>query len=413
MGSESPSRVLVIGAGVVGLSCAWSLQDYGVEVQLVDRKAPGAGSSWQNAGFVSPSLSVPLPEPSILRYGIRAVLSPGSPVKLALRPDRKLAEFMVRLARHCTHKSWAGAMAAYRPLNAGAVAAYEAQREGGVSFEMWTGDVLSCFEDEGAAALAHEIEMLVSSRQGTRLEVISGAEARELEPHLSPRIVVAVRIPGQHYLTPSRYVAALADSVRQRGGKILEDTPITSIERRGGVVVARGPQGEIDADAVVVANGAWASALVRPHGVRVPIHAGRGYSFTAPCRQPFRNPAHFPSSRVAVSPQGDRVRVSGIMEFASPETPLKPQRIETVLRSARRLLSGVDFEERRDDWVGSRPLSADGVPLVGPTRTEGVYLAGGHGMWGVTLGPVTGRLLAERVVTGSSPPELAPLDPTR
>lgn len=413
MSTESPSRVLVVGAGIVGMSCAWSLQEYGVEVQVADREAPGAGSSWQNAGFVSPGLSVPLPEPSILRYGLRAVLSPGSPVKLAFRPDRRLIEFMAQLVRHCTRKSWNAGMAAYRLMNAGAIAAYEAHQEGGVRFEMWTADVLSCFEEEGTAAMAHEIETLVSTRQGVRLEVITGAEAREREPHLSPDIAVAVRIPDQRYLTPSRYVTALADSVRQRGGKIIEHTDVESIERRGAVVVARSSQGELEADAVIVANGAWAGSLVRGHGVSVPIYAGRGYSFTAPCSEPFRGPAHFPSSRVAVSPQGERVRISGIMEFASPEMPLRRKRIETVLRSARRLLRGVNWEARADDWMGSRPLSGDGVPLVGATRTPGVYVAGGHGMWGVTLGPLTGRLLAERIVTGVLPAELELLDPTR
>lgn len=413
-GYRTPSRVLVIGAGMVGLSCAWSLQEHGIEVIVADRAQEGAGSSWQNAGYVAPAMTVPLPEPSILRYGVRAVLSPGSPVRLCAQPDVRLAQFMTGLVRHCTARSWQHAMSAYLPLNRRIFDAYDRQRDGGVAAELKRADVLAAFEHSGdAAGLLHELASVAGSGQRLAVELLTGDEARDLEPHLSGQVTLAVRIPGQRYLTPSGYVAALADAVRSRDGKILAQTPVTGVHADGGQVVARGPAGDLDADAVVLANGAWLSSLARPHGVRVQVYGGRGYSFTLPCPGSLSQPLYFPVARVAVTPQGDRVRVAGVMEFGPPDAAPRPARIRSMMRATRPLLDGVDWDARADDWMGVRPLSTDGMPLVGETRTPGVFVAGGHGMWGVTLGPLTGQLLAEHIATGTCPAELRPLDPRR
>ncbi|MFZ0173107.1 MAG: FAD-dependent oxidoreductase [Acidimicrobiales bacterium] len=411
---QAPSRVIVVGAGMVGLSCAWSLQDHGIEVCVLDRERAGAGSSWGNAGFVSPALAVPLPEPSILRYGVGAVLRPGSPVQLLLQTDPQLLKFMAGLVRHCTADAWRTAMLAYRPLNERVFDSYQRQRDAGVDAAVVEADVLSCFEHpHEATGLLYELEGIVGSGQPVSVELLTSDEAHDYEPHLSERVTLAVKIRGQRYLTPSVYVGALADHVRKRGGEILEQTVVTGVERRGGVLVVRSPVGDMEADAVVLASGAWLSALARPHGVRVPVYAGRGYSFSLPCAEPLKGPVHFPSTRVAATPQGDRVRLAGIMEFGSPDAAARPDRITSMVRSVRPLLDGVDWDRRADDWMGPRPLTTDGLPLVGESRTPGLFVAGGHGMWGVTMGPLTGWLLADRIATGVTPSELRPLDPCR
>lgn len=411
---RAPSRVLVIGSGIVGMSCAWALQDHGVEVCVVDRGHPGAGASWQNAGLVSPAMSVPLPEPSILRYGVRAVLSPRSPVAFVRSADPRMVRFMAAMVRSCTAAAWRRGMAAYRVLNEMAAESYERQRAGGVEVELIRGDVVSCFEHaRDSAGFLHEMDAIVAAGQATEVALLTGAEVRSSEPHVSDEVTMGVAVRGQQYLTPQRYVPALAKSVRDRGGKIVEDTAITSVERRHEVLVARGPQGELEADAVVVATGAWAADLLSGHGVRVPVYGGRGYSFTVAAPTPFATPIYFPVARVAVTPQGDRARFAGIMEFGAPDAPPHRARFGHMVRAIRHLLVDVDWSTMADQWMGPRPLSADGIPLVGATATPGLYVAGGHGMWGVTLGPLTGSLLARQITTGVVPPELVPLDPRR
>ena len=147
--------------------------------------------------------------------------------------------------------------------------------------------------------------------------------------------------------------------------------------------------------------------------MRVPVQAGRGYSFTVATDEPARHPVYLPHARLACTPYQGRFRIAGTMEFRGPDEPFQPGRIAAIVRQARRLLTGVDLEHRADEWVGSRPVTPDGLPLVGATRAPNVYVAGGHGMWGMVLGPVTGRLLAERIVTGETHPAIAPFDPLR
>lgn len=145
----------------------------------------------------------------------------------------------------------------------------------------------------------------------------------------------------------------------------------------------------------------------------MPVRAGRGYSFSVETDPPARHPIYLPTQRIACTPYQGRLRIAGTMEFRRPDEPLQPRRIASMVTQVRSLLTGVDLEQRHEEWVGSRPVTPDGLPLVGATRAPGVFVAGGHGMWGVVLGPATGRLLAEQIVTGRVDPVLAPFDPLR
>lgn len=406
--------VVVIGAGIVGLSCAWSLQEHGLSVQVLDRRGPAAGASAGNAGYVSPAHSVPLPEPRLLRYGLRAALDPRSPVAIPVRGSAERTKFLTSLLAHCTSSSWLRAMAAYRPLNEAAIAAYDAQHEGGVAAEALSADVISGFSDaRQATGLMEEFNGVVGVGQAVDIELLTGAQVRALEPHLSDDVRFGVLLRDQRYVTPLPYVQALAESVRARGGEIVEDVEIDHISRRQGLLVASSPGRQFEADAVIIANGAWLTRLAAPHGVTVPVYAGRGYSFTLGTDTPLAHPVHFPATRLALTPAGDRIRVVGVMEFAEPDAPLANARIKNMVRALKPLVDDVDWSSQSNDWVGPRPLTPDGMPLIGQTATPGVYVAGGHGMWGMTLGPVTGRFLAEAIATGRTPEEIAPFSPLR
>jgi len=143
------------------------------------------------------------------------------------------------------------------------------------------------------------------------------------------------------------------------------------------------------------------------------VQSGRGYSFSVPVEAMPSGPLYFPAQRVACTPLGNRLRIAGMMEFRRPDEPLDPRRIAAIIDAVRPFLSGVDLDDRQDEWVGSRPCTADGLPLLGRTSSPRVFVCGGHGMWGIALGPVTGRLVARTVLEGETPPELRPFDPLR
>lgn len=413
-------RIAVVGAGMVGLSTAWFLQSRGVHVTVLDREHVAAGASWGNAGWLTPGLTTPLPEPAVLSYGVRAVLSPSSPVYVPLRPDLKLLRFLAAFTGHSTARQWGVAMRAYGPVNRQALEAYDDLADGGADTRTYEADpFLACFRSaEERAVLVEELEHIRAAGQDVKFDLLTGVEARAEQPSLSQAVGAAVRLHGQRYLNPPVFVEQLARSVQERGGELREGVTVQRVrEEHGGVTLRDSTGAEHRFDAVVLANGAWLGDLAAPFGVRQPVQAGRGYSFSVPCRQVPNGPVYFPAQRVActplTSPTGDRLRVAGMMEFRPADAPLDPRRVEAIVAAVRPLLEGVDLDDRQDEWVGSRPCTPDGLPLVGGTRSPRVFVAGGHGMWGIALGPVTGKLLAEQITTGVSPAALTPFDPLR
>lgn len=410
--SPPPARVAVVGAGLVGLSTAWFLQQHGVETVVFDRGAVASGSSWGNAGWLTPSLATPLPEPALLRYGLRAIFDPASPVYLPPSRDPMLLSFLVRFARHCTSARWRTSMAALALLDEGAQQAFdeieapELDAVGPVA-----APVIAAYRDDRSRRVLVEELRHIEECSGRRVDVelLDGDEARALEPSLSDEIASAIRIDGQRYIDPSRFVGGLAAALTRRGACIRTDTSVPSVDADAhGVRVA----GET-VDAVVLATGAHLSTLARELGVKRIVQAGRGYSFTVAIDHAPAGPIYLPVQRVACTPVGRRLRLAGMMEFRPPDAPLDQRRIEAIRTSAAPLLRGVDLDDRQDEWVGARPCTADGLPLIGRTRHPRVFVAGGHGMWGITLGPVSGKLLAEQIVTGTTPIALRAVDPLR
>ena len=414
---HSPHRVAVVGAGMVGLSTAWFLQERGVEVTVIDREGVAAGSSWGNAGWLTPGITTPLPEPAVLTYGVRAVLSPNSPVYVPPSANPSFLKFVAGFTRHSTAGHWRRSMGKLVPINRLALESFDLLRDGGLRAEtVETSSFLAAYRTaDERRTLLEEIEHIHAAGQGIEFDVLTGDEARAVEPMLSEEVGAAIRLRGQRFINPGAYVHALADEVIARGGKLAtgpgsEVIDIVDAGQGVRVVTAGGVE---EFDAAVLATGAWLGKLARRFGVRSVVQAGRGYSFSVPVDHVPDGPIYLPAQRVACTPLGDRLRVAGMMEFRPPEARLDERRVQAIATAARPFLQGADLDAREDEWVGSRPCTTDGLPLIGATRSPRVYAAGGHGMWGITLGPVTGRLLAEQMVSGRTPAELEPFSPTR
>ncbi|HOA66261.1 MAG TPA: FAD-dependent oxidoreductase [Phycicoccus elongatus] len=411
-----PQRIAVIGAGMVGLSTAWYLQEQGAEVSVIESTSVAAGSSWGNAGWLTPGITTPLPEPAVLRTGIRAVLSPSSPVYVPPKADANLARFVAGFTRNSTAARWRRNMAALVPVNRMALDAFDDLSAGGVQepTRQASSFIAAYQRVEQRRTLLEEIEHIGHAGQEMSFEALTGDEARAIEPVLSDEIRAAILLKDQRFIDPGAYVAALAAAVEARGGQILTGLEVMGVEDRGSSVVLRGTRGWSSSfDSVVLATGAWLGEHARQFGVRQVVQAGRGYSFSVKVDDLPAGPVYLPAARVACTPIGDRLRVAGMMEFRRPEEALDQRRIQAIVEAARPLLRGVDLDDRTDEWVGSRPCTVDGLPLIGATRSPRVHVAGGHSMWGITLGPVTGKLLAEQIMTGTTPAELAPFDPLR
>lgn len=414
-GSEGPRSAVVVGAGIVGLSTAWFLQERGVEVTVVDREGVAAGASWGNAGWLSPGLALPLNEPGVVRYGLRALFDRGAPLHVPVTFDPGLWRFLLRFAARCNWRSWERVARDNLALNAECLDAFDALTAGGVRAETVESPITAVFDSaQHAAGLLGELSRLRGVGQELSYTGITGSELRDAVPQVSSRANAGVRLDGQRYVDPGGFVSALAQAVRERGGEIRTGFDVVDIRPHPfAVTVASAESETVSANVAVLASGAWLNRLAGRRGVRVPVRAGRGYSFTVPTDKPVPGPVYLPGIRVACTPYRGELRVAGTMEFRDPDAELDAERIEAVVASARPYFDGVRWEERRDEWVGPRPVTHDGRPLIGATETRGVYVAGGHGMWGYTQGPITGRLLAEQITTGKRPEALREFHPLR
>lgn len=409
-------KALVIGAGMTGLSTAWHLQEYGYEVTVLDRIGVAAGSSWGNAGWLAPGKTIPLSNAGLWLYGPTALLDKNAAMAVPPRLDPKLWAFVAQFMARANKRSWDKTMAALTPADKAALAAFDELIEGGVDAVTYDRPFVVGFEEEKqAAGFLEEIEGAIRHGQDILFRQVSHADARALAPMLSDRVQATFTLDGQRFIEPALFCNQLADALRSRGADIRTGVEVTQVvsTRRPGVKLATGEW--LDADAVVIATGAWLPNLAKDLGVRTLVQAGRGYSFTVETDEPATHSVYLPHTRVACTPvpSKNRFQIAGTMEFRGPDEAFQPARVEAIINSTKPMFQGVNWDSIEDQWVGSRPVTPDGLPLVGATQAPNVYTCGGHGMWGIILGPISGKLLAKQIATGEVDPVIKPFDPLR
>jgi D-amino-acid dehydrogenase len=418
--SAAGGPVVVIGGGVVGVCAAYYLAQAGARVTLVERGEIASGSSYGNAGLVVPSHSVPLAAPGALWRGIRWMADPESPFYIRPRLDPALLAWLWRFRAACTRAHVERALPVLRDLSHASLALFEELAAiPGLDFGFRHDGVLAAYRtDAGLAEGRHEARMLEA--RGLAAKALDGPAARDLEPALSHEVKGAVHFPDDAHLTPDRFVRGLARLAGSMGADLRTGTEVLAVSRRGrlvtGLETTRGP---LPCDHVVLAAGAWSPELGRELGLSLPIQAAKGYSLTyeMPVSAP-RIPLLLAEARVAVTPMRTEhapvLRLAGTLELAGLDLSIARRRLDAIRRAARQYLRVTEEPPLVEIWRGLRPCTPDGLPLLGrPRALDNLVVATGHAMLGVSLGPVTGKLVA-RLVAGERPQlDLAALDPDR
>lgn len=416
---DGAKHIAVVGGGIVGLSCAWQLLERGHRVTLLERGAPGHDScSMGNAGYISPSHIVPLASPGIVRKALRWMRDPESPFYVRPRLDPGLIAWGIRFAAAARPGPARRAGPLLRDLALRSQVLFEdlAGRTRN-EFELVREGLLILFRTQ--AALDHEAEVAAYARElGMPAQVLDARGAAALEPDATLDVVGGVFYPMDAHVTPQRLIPVLARLVAERGGAFAWNAELEGWRTdRGAVRAAVTSQGEIAADEFVLAAGSWTPLLARRLGVRLPLQPGKGYSLTheAP-RQRLRRAVILAEGRVALTPMGTALRVGGTMEMTGYDLSINPPRIRGILRSLSRYLPAFRAEDFAGltPWCGLRPCTPDGLPYVGRTRRyPNLTIAAGHAMMGLTLGPVTGELVAQ-ILSGEPPSiEVSALRPER
>jgi D-amino-acid dehydrogenase len=406
---------VVVGAGAVGLCCACALAREGLRVLLLERKFPGAGASWGNAGLVAPSRSVPLAEPGVVRRGLRWMLDPTSPLYIPLRVDAGLVRWLWRFWRSSTTSHLRRSLPLLVRLQRWSLSLYRELEGHGLDFGFRTAGTLAVFQSpRELASFLGKVDLL--REHGVPAEVLDPDAALQREPLLRPRLAGAVSFPEDACVDPARLVECLVAYAGALGVEIRSGAAGERLWRRGKEVSVEAGGSLLHPAAVVVAAGAWSAPLLRTVGIRIPVLPAKGYAVTLPHAALPGRPLMLSEARVAVTPlQGPggeaRIRLAGTLELGVEEDGINHRRVLAIRRSAARYL---DLDPSGGEvWAGLRPCTPDGLPVVGrPRGYRNLVVATGHGTLGISLAPVTGELVAS-LVAGRPVQELDPLSPDR
>jgi D-amino-acid dehydrogenase len=416
-------RVAVIGAGLAGLTAADALQARGLQVSVFDpADGPGRATSSRNGSLQHPSQAEPWNSPGVLGELLRHLGDEQAAVLLRLRALPSLIGWGLRFIHHSDPQRYFANTVANMRLALYSVAQMARHRADGVDYAMRPGGTLALLRDDAARAKAAAwAERL--GEHGLQRRLISRDEVVALEPALAPvasELAGAMHYPADERGDPLLFCEALSARLGARGAAMHYACAVERIDvRRGAVCGVIDHEGHRhDADAVVLAAATASTALARRIGLDLPVRPVKGYSLTLPQRPNGpRVAATDPWLHMAVVPVGDdRVRVAGTAEFCGPDLSVNAARVANLRGVLNRLYPAYAATLRDDEvqpWTGLRPMCADGVCLVGPTRVRGLYLHTGHGHLGWTQTPGSAQLLADLVVGHAPQIDPAPYAPAR
>jgi D-amino-acid dehydrogenase len=378
--------VVVVGGGAIGACCTLELARRGAAVTLLERGPElASGCSAGNAGLICPSHSTPISNPTSVRNGLRWMWKRDSP--FYLRPRPAVLPWLARFALAARH--WEEGARLIRELSMISLELHAGLGEElDTSFDR-TGTLNVYASEEGVAEAVREAEAST-----LRFEVLDADGTRALEPSLAGPVAGAVRFPDEGRVHPKRFVEAVGRAAVEAGAEIRTGTDARSLDA-------------LDAETVVVAAGAWSRRLVA-----LPLEGGKGYHVDyEPAPGDPRMPAWVQDTWTIVTPLPDRLRLSGTLELAGLDLSISQRRVDAIRRGGERWFHGLAGRRELDTWAGLRPCLPDGLPAIG--RKGRVVVATGHAMKGVSLAPVTGRLVAQ-LLSGEQPQlDLGPFDPNR
>lgn len=410
--------MIVVGGGIIGLFSALRLARDGARVALLEGETLGSGAALGNGGWVCPALSKPLAGPGMVAHTISQTFAKDAAMRLHLPPRRATLGWVARFVRHCTPAHLERTWAVAAQLSDLSAEQWERLGEWGIDVPVNRSGTLFLYPDRETAQSGLEgAEAVRELGQPVPERLLTGEELRALEPGISASVAAGYRWPGQGHVDPRTLVDALVGGLRDARVEVVERAPASRVrEEAGGVVVEAGGR-EHRAGHAVVATGAGISALLRPLGLRVPVIPGKGYSFDVAVEAPWSHAVSMPGPHVVGTPLPDgRLRLAGIMELDRDPRRLHRAVVERIARAGAAYLSGVDWSDRRHEWVGARPITPDTLPVLGPVRPGSrVVVAGGHGTMGVTQGPGTAAIVSAFVRGGTDglPGWVAELDPGR
>ena len=394
------TETLVIGGGAVGICCAYYLHALGKNVAVVEKADMCAGSSYANAGLIVPSYSMPLAAPGVISQGLKWMLNPESPFYMKPRFNVEFLSWLWKFRGACNENNVRKALPVLNGLLSAGLDLFDdlaALEE--LNFGLEKNGILEIFNTgTGFEKGVEDTRRL--EEYGVEHKILKNDEFKQYTQGMRTTAVGGIFFPGDAHIVPDQFVCQLARHLENKGVSLLTSTEVLGFETSGRkVTTVKTTRGDISAEEVVLAGGSWSSEMARELQVKVLMAPAKGYSVT------YKRPPGFPSlpitmaeAKVVLTPTSDWLRIAGTLELAGFDLSINTRRLYAILKAVSAYFPDIDTDalELVEIWRGLRPCSPDGLPYIGrPRRYDNLIISTGHGMLGVSLAPITGKIVAQ------------------
>jgi D-amino-acid dehydrogenase len=399
-------KVLIIGAGLIGITSAYFLIRRGYDVTVLDRRAgPGLETSFANGALLTPSMSQPWNTPGCWRVLLASLIRSDSPLQLRYRTLPCLVDWGIGFLRNSRPTAFERNTLSNLRLSLYSLNLMQVLRDQiGIEYSRTARGSLRLFRNPASFEHATKASAQLSSH-GITIKTLTPQQTATLEPALAPianQLAGAIHYAHDEVGDAHRFCVALADKAREQGVEFRFGTPVTSLEMHAGHVAAVvTAQRRLVADRYIVAAGSYSTPLLRSTGIRLPARPAKGYSITFEPRAdnlPLNTPLVDDELHAVLVPLDGTIRIAGTAEFAGYDLTLPPTRIQNLLTLAQQLLPNAQLDPTTArPWCGLRPMSPDGTPIIGPTPIANLYINTGHGHLGWTMAAGSAQLLTDLI----------------
>lgn len=404
--------IIIIGGGVVGVCAAYEIAGAGAPVTLLERGAIAGEASWGNAGQMAIG-HPPIPRPGLAMQALKWMLDPRSPLHISPKAGWSMLPWLWRFWRACSPAQLERSMATLAEMGRQTKPLFDEiiEREG-IDCDYRHAGIMDVFRTEGGAIGGRRFVEFMQ-RYGFDVHWLDGGEVEKREPAFRAGVVGAAYNAESTSLDPATFVEGVAAGARRRGAELRPHTTVARLVIEDGAVRAVELSGgeRLETSRIVLAAGVWSTKLARSVGVRLPMQAGKGYHRDIEQDEPrLTTPCVLAERFVACTPINNRLRLAGTLEFTGVNDMMRRERLEALSLAAREYMTGVEGKAPITEWCGLRPCPADGLPIIGwAPRVKGLCVATGHSMLGMTLGPITGRLVRQLVMNETPSLDIAPM----
>jgi D-amino-acid dehydrogenase len=412
-----PDRVIVVGAGHIGIACAHYLRQDGYDVTVIDQGNIGGACSRANCGFLVPSHVLPLTSPESLLKGFKSLVQPRAAfrIKPQLRPS--FYRWMLEFSRRCNRRRMVEAGKVLHAILDLSITEYRRLLSSPEIKCEWRDDgLLFVFRSVSALHEFAETDAFLAQEFDVAASLVPGTDLLDFDPALHEGLAGAYLYRDDGCVRPDKLNTSWMKWLSSQDVNFIDHCQLESVQKSNGEISSLlTSRGQMTADRYVFATGAWSSRLADELECDIPVEPGKGYSvtMTKPATMP-RYPMLFPEAHIGVTPFEDSYRIASMMEFAGFDESIPSFRIEQLQDSAKPFLKNPAGPVIEDTWYGWRPMTWDSLPIIGRVpRLPNALLATGHNMLGLTLAPVTGKAIADLVAERPSDIPLDALSPER